>query len=116
MQPPLTHVSAPLQKMPSSHCEDDVQSGTQPLAAEHVSFAPHAASLGRCLHTFAVSSQRSVVHGTLSPQLGGATVVQPPLTHVSVPLQKMPSSHCEDEVQSGIQPLAGEHVWFVPHT
>ena len=87
MQPPDTHVSAPLQNRPSSQSPSAAHSGTQPLVALHVSLAPHAASSGTLRQTSAVSSHRSVVHVTASPQLGAAPGAHAPATHASAPLQ-----------------------------
>src|SRR5690348_471002 len=67
-------------------------SGTQPVEVQTL-FDGHIASSGTRRQRSPLSSQRSTVHATPSPQLGGAPATQPPLTHVSVPVQKRPSLH-----------------------
>ena len=115
MQPPDTHVSAPLQNWPSSQSPSPAHSGTQPIVALHVSLAPHAVSSGTFRQTSAVSSQRSVVHITASPQLGAVPGMQPPDTHVSAPLQNWPSSQSPSPAHSGTQPIVALHVSLAPH-
>jgi hypothetical protein len=79
---PAWHVSAPLQTLPSLHEEPfDRVLKTQPLAALH----------------------ESVVHALPSLQVRAWPAMHAPAWQVSVPLQALPSLHCELSLQ-GTQP------------
>jgi hypothetical protein len=69
-------------------------------------------SSGSCTIVSVASSQRSTVQSRLSVVAGGVPAVQVPVTQLSVPLQKAPSSHSASmeqalPVQSGSQPSPG---------
>jgi hypothetical protein len=85
-----SQVSAPLQSLPSSH-----------LVAS-----------GVWVQLFVASSHASLVQATPSSQLGGVPAWHAPPTHVSAPLQYVPSSHCASLVQVAV-PLPVEVVVLV---
>jgi hypothetical protein len=97
-QTPATHVSRPLQALPSSHCAALVHAAQPAMAV--------------CVQPVA-GLQASVVHAFPSLQFGGVPGWQTPALHVSCPLHALPSSHriCAHEQPLVLTAAPGAVPW-----